>query len=437
MPHNPYKERNPHGGKDQRPSTPEQQSTLTELGVRHTAHGKQHNEPRIPFYDDPNHVAYGWQQMATLPDFPDLSTLRYRAQDDPLLSPGNRPQTWPVELLQSPTKVEQSGFNPHPRRGQGPRRPPPLIQSGDRNEHSLGSRRKFKPFADRPFTEHKDLGAGADDSSGDRQTRLALASKDANQKLRIGQTREKATPLLKLTEDLRMTKRQPRSKKLMVDELESPQHPDRQIERMPSLTEEPAPLTVRKERVNTSNSETRSRSSTLDQARILRAEQEKGGIVQLASDLGYLKSKSENPDGHRVAYPDSSLGCEGMTVVVREVDGIEDEGMESLMTAITEQLSAFAMGPRLEFEHRSAVPRSLDLDAITAAKEKRKLSGLGTRSDGVIKTGERGRFHEAKIGSVESFATGASLEFESLSAPDSSEHNGMRRKWYKGFRRSE
>lgn len=76
----------------------------------------------------------------------------------------------------------------------------------------------------------------------------------------------------------------------------------------------------------------------------------------------------------------------------------------------------------------------LDLEGIEAAKEKRRRSRLKSEARG----GSAGDLRGAeKLGFVESFATGTSSEFEKLSIPDSSEHNGARRKWYKGFRRSE
>ncbi|KAF2633196.1 hypothetical protein BU25DRAFT_1631 [Macroventuria anomochaeta] len=400
MPHNLRKKRVSNGRKSQRPSTPEQQSPLPEPDVGHTARDEQYNGIRIPFYDDPNHVAYGWQQMATLPDFPGLHTLVRGAQDDPPLSPGSRSRTWPVE----PQRVlEQSGFNPHPRRGQGPRRPPPLAESEVRSEYMRGSRQTLKPFVDSSSTKPEVEGAGGGDSD-----RPGLASKDVNQKLRTGQSQASVSPLLKLTEDFRKVAQQPRSKGLTVDELESSHHPDKEAERMLPLPEEPSPLRVQKKRFGMNSTEPRPRSTTLERARMLR-------------------------------YPDSKHGHEGVKVTVHEVDEAEDKNVENLLTTAIAawQLSGSAEDPLHEFEHRSAVPKPLDLAAIRAAKEQRKLSRQVPKSNDIPEGGERGSLYGAKIESDESFVTGTSSEFENLSMPESSEHNGTRRKWYKGFRRSE
>lgn len=218
-----------------------------------------------------------------------------------------------------------------------------------------------------------------------------------------------------------------------MDELESPQHADRGAERMAPLPEEPAPLSIRKERADNTSAEARSRLSTLQQARILRAEQERRDFVETDGGIGIGESTSAKSGAVQAASTDSSHGCKAVTVTVRKVDEGENEEMENLMTAITEQISAFTVQPDPHFEHRSAVPQPLNLGAIEAAKEKRRLARMETESTGNTRGDAKGR---GKIGSVESFATGTSSEFETLSIPDSSEHNGGRRKWYKGFRRS-
>lgn len=422
MPHNPRKKRTSNERKSQRSSVPEQQSPVSEHAPEYTAHDRQRSVSQIPFYDDSNHLAYGWQQMTALPD---VYNVVRSTQNDPPMSPQSRSQTWPVEQQGGDEKDEPSGFSPHPGRGQGPRRPRrprPLTESE--------SRRKFKPFVDSVTAEQEDAVAGADSLRG-RPASSALTSKDVNQKMQVD--RNQASPSLKLTESRRERSR-PRSQKLIVDELESPQQADRGAERMAPLPEEPAPLRVRKKRADKSNAEARSRPSTLEQARMLRAEQERGGFVVTEGGIGIGVWTSDKFGTGQDASTDSSHGRKGVMVIVHEVNGAENDGMEGLMAAITEQLSAFTVQPDPHFEHRSAVPKPLDLGAIEAAKEKRRLARMETELRGDARGNVKGR---EEIGSVESFATGTSSEFKTLSVPDSSERNGARRKWYKGFRRSE
>lgn len=131
---------------------------------------------------------------------PDVYNLVRGTEDDPPLSPRSRPQTWPVEQQGGDETDGPSGFNPHPRRGQGPRRPRPLTESEGRVQHAYESRRKVKPFVDIVAAEDEDAGAWADDLK-ERPVSLALTPKDVNQKLH--NDRNQASPFLKLTESRR------------------------------------------------------------------------------------------------------------------------------------------------------------------------------------------------------------------------------------------
>jgi hypothetical protein len=376
MPHDSRKKRASDESKSQHSSVSEQFSPVPEQVPAYTAHDRQRSDPQIPFYDDANHVAYGWQQMSVLPD---IYNLVGGMKDDPPLSPRSRSQTWPVEQHSDDEENEPSGFNPNPERRQGPRRPRPLTEFEGSRALNRGGSRRFQPLVDPTVAEREDVNSGTDHTN-DRSFSLALAPKDANQKLHGD--RSQVSPFLMLTRGNSEKSRQ-RSKKLDVDELESPRQADRGAGRMVPLHEEPAPLTVRKKRSDIPGARTRSR---LEHAHILRAEQ-----------------RSEN------------------------------EEMESLVAAITEQISAFTLQEDQIFEHLSAVPKPLNLAAIEAAKQKRRLAKI----ESVLSVSTQGDSRsQEKMASVEPAATGALSEFETLSVPDRSEHNGVRKKWYKGFRRS-
>lgn len=393
MSHNSRKKRAADERRSQRNSVPEEQAPVSEQISEYPARDRQSGKSQVPFYDDSNHVAYGWQQMSVLPD---MYNLVGGTANDPPISPRSRPQTWPIETPSDDDRVEPSGFNPHPGRGQGPRRPRPLTEF-EVVPYSRGGKRRFTPFVDPPQAEQEDANAGADDVNN-HPAPLALAPKDVNQKLGDGQSQY--SPSLKLTDGHR-ERSQPLSSRLMVDELEKPREAGRGAERMVSLHEEPAPLKIRKKRADKARAKP---PSTLDQAHMLRAEQQREPALKKDEGVALPQARSEN------------------------------ESMESLMAAITEQLSAFTVRSESQFEHRSAVPKPLNLKAIEATKEKRRRAALEDEADDSAKGDGKGR---NKLDSVESFATGTSSEFENLSIPDSSEHNGAKRKWYKGFLRSE
>ncbi|KAJ4378977.1 hypothetical protein N0V86_005854 [Didymella sp. IMI 355093] len=381
------------------------------------------NGPQIPFYDDANHVAYGWQQMSVLPD-----TYNFVGgmEDDPPLSPRSKSQTWPVEQHSDDEEDEPSGFNPNPGRRQGPRRPRPLTESKDSIVLNRGGSRRFKPLVNPTVAEREDVNSGADHNS-DRSVSVALAPKDANQKLHGDHNQ--VSPFLKLTRSDREKSRQ-RSKKLGVDELESPRQADRGAERMAPLHEEPAPLLVRKKRGDIASARTHSR---LDHAHILRAEQDRQVFKEENGGIALETPATVAPGLVQSTSPGPSHLYKTVTVIARKANGSENEEMESLIAVITEQISAFTVQEDQILEHLSAVPKPLNLAAIEAAKQRRRMAKMESVSS--VSTQDDARSQE-KMASVQPVATGVSSEFETLSVRDRSEHNGVRKKWYKGFRRS-
>jgi hypothetical protein len=183
MPHSPRKKRNPNGSRSQRPFASEQPPQPAETNTESLVHTEEHIGMRTPFYDDPNHAAYGWQQMGMLPDFPGLHTLVFGAQNDPPLSPGSR-------------------------RGQGPLRPPPVTESQNKGEQSQTRRPEFRQFVDLPSTKQKDVSPAGNDSKV-FPARLALGSTDVNRKLQTAQSRERTSTLLKLTGGIHKMEPQP------------------------------------------------------------------------------------------------------------------------------------------------------------------------------------------------------------------------------------
>ncbi|KAL1655088.1 hypothetical protein SLS61_002398 [Didymella pomorum] len=385
MAHNSRKKRNADKRGSQRDSAPEEESQISQLSLEHSAVNRQRGRTQVPFYDDANHVAYGWQQMSVLPDTYNLvgGTVTY-----PPMSLRSRPENWPVESPSDDEKDGPSGFNPHPGHGLGPRRPRPLTESEGRFPYSRAGDRNFRPFIDPAEAEQEDANAGADEIN-DRSTLLALAPKDVNRKL--GGGRSQVLSLSKVT-DGRREKSRPRSKRVIVDEVEEPREIYRDAERMVPLHEEPAPLRIRKKLADKTPTES---SSTLEQDRMLRAEQQRTPAIERDGGVALQQGEPENED------------------------------MKSLMATITEQLSAFTMQSEPQFEHCSAVSKPRDLGAIKAVKEKRRRARLR----GEVNDGANGDEQGRKIwGSVESFVTGTSSEFERLSTPENSEHNGAKPK---------
>ncbi|KZM25168.1 hypothetical protein ST47_g3675 [Ascochyta rabiei] len=420
---------------------PEPSSAASKLDIGHGALNLQQGNTRTPFYDDSNHVAYGWQQMATLPDFPGLHTLIRGTQDDPPLSPEKRSQTWPASGHHRDVgQDEPSGFNSHPRRGQGPRRPPSLTGTQDQGEHGGGRRETSNPFVGLPSAK---LDATSTESidNGIILAAPVLSSRDVSQKLQIYKTKDSVRTSLELADGLPKLKPQHRAQRLRVDELENPQHAVRKTEHMSIMLEEPAPLRIREKTTNIGIPETLSRSRTLEQAQMSRTNHQQSNAMHLSVRADKWESDPPRSGANYGADAVSSRSPEGVKVTVCEVNGLEDKEMDSLTTAITEwQVSASDEKLNHEYEDHSAVPQPLDLAAIRTAKEhKRKLTRPEVDSNIDSDRDNRSGSHPAKAESVQSCATSMSLGFETLNMPagNENEHKGPGRKWYKGFRRSE
>lgn len=276
-------------------------------------------------------------------------------RNDTLLGSGDRPQTWPAEQPSSTAKIEQSGFNPHPKFGHGPRRPPPLVKTNDKSGQNSGAGPTFKPFTDPSLTKQEPLDSALE-QIGERSTRLVLAPKDVNHKVENIRIKESISSVLARVEDSHQAEPKPRRKKLLADELKDHQNLNRQRARMPSLAEEPEPLLIRKSRVDQNRTETYLQPSVRQQGFKLLPKEGDEDYVQLASDADDDRSK---PGGvHRIerGSPDSSHEREGATVAASDVDESSEDIIDSLMAAITEQLSDISVRQRHEFEHHDAVP---------------------------------------------------------------------------------
>ena len=144
------------------------------------------------------------------------------------------------------------------------------------------------------------------------------------------------------------------------------------------------------------------------------------------------------------ALLDSNHSCDGVKVTLREVSEVsevKDEDTNGPEMAIAQwQLPTPTQSSLNECTYHSAVPDLLDLAATRIEEEeKTDLNKLEINSDIVLEEDDRSSLRRAKNGSVKSFTTDISSEFENLSMPDGSkaEHNGSRRKWHKGFFRLE
>lgn len=439
MPRDPHKKRNVMERKVQRQDAPELPAPYSQHSLEDAAHDEQVSDCRTPFYDDPNHVAYGWQQMATLPDFPGLHTLVRGVQDDAPIDSGSRPQTWPVDEYQRVAEKGPSGFNPHPRRGKGPRRPPPLPESRVQSEQRRATRGAFRPFLDSRSNEPDTISAEGEDSKTSR-ARLVLSSKDVNQKLQCHEAEQSAPPFSILTENLPKVESRSRAKNPMEHEIESSWHAATDTERMPSLLEEPAPLRIEKRRTST-RSTFILQPGTFAHVRMLRANQQNEETIQptvwqpkpTPSKLGRNDNTGAAPGHNR----------EDVKVTDCEVDEIENDTMDSLNNSLEAAITSWHIStateaPVQDLERRSAVPMPLNVAAIRAAKEGRRLAESKTSSDVDINREYQSNLTQVKTESVTSFATGMSSDFENLSQSDGkeAEHNGTTRKWYRGFRRS-
>ncbi|XPS67753.1 hypothetical protein M3J09_000051 [Ascochyta lentis] len=427
-----------------KPNTNRQKAqSATESNLGDAASGSQYGNTRTPFYDDPNHVAYGWQQMTALPSFPGLHTLVRGTQGDPPLSTGSRPQTRPVnELQRVAEQSEPSGFNPHPRRSHGPRRPPSSTEAYGRGEHDRSGRDVFK-LAPNPLFAKPGVTSVEGVGNKKPQARSALNPKDVNQKLRAHMTEDSISTSLKLTGDLHEKNPQHRAERLVVDELENTRRAARDTERMSILLEEPAPLRIQKKRTDLDDAESRLRSKAFEQARVLRAKQQKEKTTELPGGLDNPESDPPKSVGVGSCGTDtiSSHDPGGTKETMCKVNEPEGEETDSLVCAITDwQISASDEELTQKFKHRSAIPPPLDLAAIrTAKQQKTKLIRSEAESKSEFDGDDRNSNCGAKAESIRSFATGMSSDFETLNIPsgNEAEHNGSRRRWYKGFRRSE
>lgn len=430
MPRYTDEESDLHGRMAQRQYVPDPPSPAFECDPEYAASNEWYT---TPFYVDPSHVAYGWPQIGLLPDFPGLYTLVQGAYDDPPLSSEGPPQNWPANgYEQTPTRLTLHGFNRHPLRG-GPRRPPPLIESRGRDEHSYKRKNAFEPFVDTPSTRQHTKGVLAD-ADQIFTAQPILKEKDVNHHLRSRRADGSRGPWRKVTDDS-CVGTHPRAKRPVVDGYESTEQSVSVAEPMPSLVEEPAPLKIRKKRADSDNREDGSQLMTRRRARKLRDGKQKKALMHLCEDAISADLVVPKHSTNRSAKTVASR------VTVREVSGPDDDTLESITAAIKEwEPITAAEKLKVEFEHRSAVPKALNLAAIGTAKKGWRKSSAAEAEPGHGRAGySRESSRRANTESTKSFTTGVSSDFEDLSTPNGSEaeHNGSRRKWYRVFRRSE
>ena len=138
-----------------------------------------------------------------------------------------------------------------------------------------------------------------------------------------------------------------------------------------------------------------------------------------------------------------------MAATVHSVNDGQDSNDEEANTLVeaTANMHVLQMRPSTlkkhrSFERKSAVPEGLDLNKIRAAKVYRQSQdnpmSWPTHDTGARDTNvdvEDAKQHAKAL--VESFETAESDDFERVGIPndDGTEHNGAKRKWYKGFRR--
>ena len=183
--------------------------TLPDHYIEHAIHNGHHHDNQIPFYDDSNHVAYGWQQMGTLPDFPGLHALVQGTQDNLSRDHEDQLQTWLADERQQAVKpVEPDRFNTYSRCGQGLRYVPSLANPGDRSVQHYADKPNSKPPIDSISTKSEEVGTG----SANNRHCLALIPRNVNQKLGMGQPQKNLSSFLKLTGDLRKVQPVPESK---------------------------------------------------------------------------------------------------------------------------------------------------------------------------------------------------------------------------------
>jgi hypothetical protein len=308
-------------------------------------------------------------------------------------------------------------------------------------EGSRAHRSRFEPFVDPTSDEPEDYGVEYTDTEGN-PVRTALTSKDVNQKLRTSQQQRSEPSTLNLTENLRIMQLALRSNKRIPNELQGPSYESREIDRMSSLVEEPAPLRIRKKHDHVKSRENRRSSGTLEQARKLRAEQQKLSTAPLINNSRFPGATSSKPTTKSAAYAESSRRGEGLKVWVHEASEDEDEDIKA--KTHTSAPANTTQSPLYDLNHRSAIPAPLNLHAIRAAKAENQHNTTPTYTTTnpapVSDNHDRADSHATDSDSVESYITSSSSGFEEVWMPwgreAEGERNGRERKWYKGFRRS-
>tara|TARA_R110002003_G_scaffold141_32_gene13130 strand:- start:11823 stop:13316 length:1494 start_codon:yes stop_codon:yes gene_type:complete len=371
---------------------------------------------------------------------------------------------------------EPSGFNATPRRDSMARRPPPLV-----SEREIRARIRRADF--RPITEAMQSprpvqgGVSAGEKSGDGPARSALADKDANRTL--GKAGAGRTLYSKIHE-----------KKSTWDGLGAG---DKGAHGLAVVVDEPLPLKVFRKRPALAS---QGSSSTLDHVRQLRAAEQEKKIAVLCKDLSAVRIedsgvKDDVPASDKGSskmastmqktpdlLPDlklsdsdwakplhamatATLSETGLKVAPRSQtattqsanDGV-DQAIESLAMAMGDisyfQNIVSSPPTHRTYERKSAIPAPLEVSAIKVADNAQKIGVKdqlgpslpmpGTKAE-APKEEKQKPVQESAKASKESIATvssGTLSEYERVGTPvnmESDQNGGVRRKWYKGFRR--
>jgi hypothetical protein len=446
-------------------------------------HNRQPKGPNLP----PHHVA-GHNLQSSAPPIPPIVPNRPERSRDHLSTPmwddasgaiynlPSRPrlpdqvcssqnQRSTIEFEESIAPIprglnETSGYNPNPRRIDGARRPPPLI-------------RDWRPIRDEPTERSSRATRATGQVPANRQ---ALGKKDENKKL--GQ----ATPLPAQAK-VPYSKIRERSAQLPVSprydsKVQAPfKTPPTQPEAMcpaSDLADDASPLTVFKKR---SSTDARPSSPTLERVRKMRCEEqekvkrpsrvvfEKKDIQSLSGAASKRQMKGESAELQELipeielSISDWSTPLYGLSKAPNKEEPVsldaakqarfaedsavaQDNEVLSLSEALTD-LQVFQQvfsSPPAErgLVRKSVVPEPL----VAKAVESPKVANFETLV-AMPKHVARSHQNDGKPMQVDdecgrvSKVSASEEEFERVATPDSGEvdQNGVRRKWYKGFRR--
>lgn len=310
---------------------------------------------------------------------------------------------------------EPSGYNMHPRRPDNARRPPPISTEG--------RHRKFRPFADAPVSPW------AQGQSSTAATRPALISKDPNRKL------EPAGPAKLSDSDVHDQPTQKPKVEALFDRRKSTGYKD--ASPMSPLVEELAPLKVVKKLPSGQDAppspvmDEIMRRKQIERARKQEREIEnlsheiKQGSIDISEDIqpspNFIPALSL-PDFSWSKSVHNSIRSQPASKYTPPIEIAlrRPSATSASLSKEVDELAAemsdnpLSSSPSRSMSRKSAIPAGLDMDAIQAAKAE-----------------------NCKAAQEQKSAMSSTSSFERIPTPtgEETEHNGERRKWYKGFMR--